>query len=82
MDETQTLFRIAELERKVAHLYRQLGVAEPQQDEGAVVVEVQQALAAGNTIQAIKIEREQTGMDLASAKRVVDGLIGQPRIIQ
>ena len=80
MSDPELSFRISELERRLAHLYRHLGVAEPVLGEG-LSAEVQQALAAGNRIEAIKIQREQTGMDLAQAKAAVEGFSG-PHLIE
>jgi ribosomal protein L7/L12 len=81
---SRAMTRIAELEYKLDHLYRQLGIEEPPPAVQGVSPEVYQALAAGNKIEAIRIHREQTGMGLADAKRAVEGLAGegQPRIIQ
>ena len=43
----------------------------------AVPPSVAQAIQAGNTIEAIKLMREQTGMGLKKAKDAVDGLRAQ-----
>jgi ribosomal protein L7/L12 len=80
MSDPELTFRIGELERKLAHLYRHLGVAEPLLGEG-LSPEVQQALLAGNKIEAIRIQREQTGMGLAQAKAAVEGFSG-PQLIE
>lgn len=78
--------RIAELERKVAELYRRLGQAEPtgftdesgfSQSPAEAASEdprVIQLIQAGNQIQAIKLYREITGEGLAEAKDAVDRL--------
>jgi ribosomal protein L7/L12 len=73
MDEPETLARIAALEHKVSRLYQHLGIMESALGpEAEVSPEVQQALAAGNLIGAIKIHREQTGRGLAEAKQEVE----------
>ena len=79
-EDTHARIRIAALERKLSYLYNHLGIAEPQ-DRAGISPEAQQALESGNTIQAIKIIREQTGMSLAEAKGMVEGTPG-PRIIE
>jgi ribosomal protein L7/L12 len=81
-EDTHARIRIAALERKVSFLYSHLGIAEPS-DRAGISPEAQQALDAGNTIQAIKIVREQTGMSLAEAKSLVEGSgAAPPRIIE
>jgi ribosomal protein L7/L12 len=73
MNEMETLARIAALEHKVSSLYRHLGIAETQiGGDASVSLEVQEALAQGNLLQAIKTHREQTGMGLAEAKQQVE----------
>ena len=74
MDEQDTLARIAALEHKVSRLYQHLGMVEtPLGAAGDVSPEVQQALATGNLIGAIKIHRDNTGLGLAEAKQEVEG---------
>jgi ribosomal protein L7/L12 len=80
MTEPELGARIAALEVKVAGLYQQLGLEEPAA-AGGLSPAVQQALAAGNKIEAIRIQREQTGMGLAEAKAAVEGGAAGPRII-
>ena len=80
MTEPELGARIAALEVKVAGLYQQLGLEEPAAASGLSPA-VQQALAAGNKIEAIRIQREQTGMGLAEAKAAVEGGAAGPRII-
>ena len=77
---THARIRIAALERKVSELYSHLGIAEPEPRVG-ISPEAQQALDAGNVIQAIKIVREQNGISLAEAKAMVEG-DQTPRIIE
>ena len=73
MDEQEMLARVAALEHKVSRLYKHLGMVETTLGPDAEVSpEVQQALAAGNLIGAIKIHREQTGLGLAEAKQEVE----------
>jgi hypothetical protein len=76
-EQQELHFRIGELERKLAYLYRHLNVEEPPLGQG-LSPEVQQALMAGNKIEAIRIQREQTGMGLAQAKATVEGAEGAP----
>jgi large subunit ribosomal protein L7/L12 len=82
-EDTHARIRIAALERKVSQLYEHLGIPEPG-DRIGISPEAQQALDAGNMIQAIKIVREQTGMGLAEAKALIEGTAGaaSPRIIE
>ena len=79
--------RIAELERKVAELYKRLGQAEPNfgggfgfdSDQPASVSAVEdprliELVQADKKIQAIKLYRELTGVGLAEAKDAVEQL--------
>jgi ribosomal protein L7/L12 len=77
MDETQTLIRIAQLERKMSILFQHLGIAEPGPQGDDVSPEVIEALTAGNTIKAIKIHNEQTGVGLGAAKQAVESYWAQ-----
>jgi ribosomal protein L7/L12 len=69
--------RIEALEAKVAELHRLVGHPEP---DGAPVADAQNTFPpevveltlAGDTIQAIRVLRERTGLGLAEAKAVVD----------
>lgn len=79
--DAQTLNRIGELERKVRALYRHLDLDEAALANPGLSPEVQNALAAGNIIGAIQIQRQQTGMSLAEAKAAIEGVEG-PRIIE
>jgi ribosomal protein L7/L12 len=67
--------RVSALQRKVSDLYRRLGEAEPS-DEDLVTSDadprVVELVLAGKMVEAIKVQREVTGDDLASAKTAVD----------
>ncbi|HET9915225.1 MAG TPA: ribosomal protein L7/L12 [Anaerolineales bacterium] len=67
--------RISELEDKLQFLYRRLNIdyADPNADP-ALSPQIQEALRRGNKIEAIKIYRELTGVGLAEAKQVIDGI--------
>jgi ribosomal protein L7/L12 len=71
MSEPEHALRISRLEREVAALYQHLGIAPPQ-DSAVVSDEVRSLVSSGNKIHAIKLLREQQGLDLADAKRIVD----------
>jgi len=66
--------RLAAVERKVDALFEHLGIAppEPTNRASARVVEL---VRSGKTIDAIKLYREETGCDLATAKREVEGIL-------
>ncbi|MGW3008893.1 hypothetical protein ACWC9R_08635 [Streptomyces sp. NPDC001219] len=61
--------RLRQLDRKVDLLLAQAGVEQPQD---ARMAEIDQLLAQGRTIQAIKMHREVTGSGLAEAKEAVE----------
>ncbi|AOP45632.1 ribosomal protein L7/L12 [Streptomyces lydicus] len=61
--------RLARLERKLDLLLAQAGVEEP---EDARMAEIDELLARGKKIQAIKVHREVTGSGLAEAKEAVE----------
>ena len=67
--------RVRELEDKLQLLYRRLNIdyADPNADP-ARSPQIQEALQRGNKIEAIKIYRELTGVGLAEAKQVIDGI--------
>jgi ribosomal protein L7/L12 len=67
--------RINELEDRLNFLYRRLNIeyTDPNSDP-TLSPQIQEALRRGNKIEAIKIYRELTGVGLAEAKRVIDGL--------
>ena len=73
--ESEVLIRLGRLETLVQHLYRHLGIAEPEWG-GDVSDEVRELALGGNTIAAIKLHREQTGKGLAEAKSDLDALLG------
>jgi ribosomal protein L7/L12 len=79
--------RIAELERKVAELFKRIGGAEPTGFGGGFDSEFEPAsvtagddprltelIQSGDKIQAIKLYRELTGVGLAEAKDAVERL--------
>ncbi|MET7797931.1 ribosomal protein L7/L12 [Streptomyces decoyicus] len=61
--------RLQRLERKVDLLLAHAGVAEP---EDPKLAEIDDLLAQGKKIQAIKVHREVTGSDLVEAKEAVE----------
>ncbi|MEV7382737.1 ribosomal protein L7/L12 [Streptomyces lydicus] len=61
--------RLGRLERKVDLLLAHAGVEEPQDPRMA---EIDELLARGKKIQAIKVHRELTGSGLAEAKEAVE----------
>jgi ribosomal protein L7/L12 len=65
--------RISQLERKVQHLYEHLGI-EPLPPQGSVSEKVRQLVAGGDIVEAIKVHRYETGLDLPSAKQQVEAL--------
>ena len=67
--------RLERLEAQVRYLSQRMGI--PLLDPAAVAgsglaPEIQAELAKGNKISAIKLYRESTGCDLATAKKVID----------
>ena len=73
MTDREALIRIGQLERKVAHLYEHLGIEEPRPEEG-VSQGVRRLAAEGKTIEAIRLHRQESGLDLASATQQVQAL--------
>ena len=74
-DDTGVTRRIRRLEAQVALLSEKLGL--PFEEAGAASGVPQEVVAlaqSGNKIQAIKLYRELTGVGLAEAKDVVDGI--------
>ena len=63
-----TAKRLAYLERRVRELSKQLGIEE------APMTEVQELIARGLKINAIKLYREQTGLGLAASKDAVESM--------
>ena len=74
--DPEYVVRIAKLEQKVSELYRHLGVAEPSGNE-PLSPEVQALLQQNNTIEAIKVHRDQTGLEMAAAKAAIDEYLNQ-----
>jgi ribosomal protein L7/L12 len=69
--------RLGVLEQLVQHLYEKTGVPMPDLralSRTQVSPAVQQLVAAGKTIEAIKVYKTETGVDLATAKRIVESL--------
>jgi hypothetical protein len=69
--------RLGKLEQLVRHLYDQTGIPIPDLATLArtqVTPEVQQLLAAGNKIGAIKAYRAATNADLATATKFIESL--------
>jgi len=66
--------RLNELERQVAHLYQHNGIEPPPEpDPNRPSDQVMSLIAQGKKIDAIAQLREETGLGLADAKRVVEG---------
>jgi ribosomal protein L7/L12 len=69
--------RLGVLEARVQYLYEKTGVAMPDLQTLArsqVSPRVQQLLAAGDKMGAIKAYREETNLDLAAAKQAIESL--------
>jgi hypothetical protein len=69
--------RLGVLEQLVQHLYEKTGVPMPDLRALAqtqVSPAVQQLVASGKTIEAIKVYKAETGADLATAKRIIESL--------
>jgi ribosomal protein L7/L12 len=67
--------RVALLEAQVRYLSERTQIPLPDfraLNRSAVPPEVQQLIASGNKIAAIKAYREATGTDLATAKKVIE----------
>ena len=80
--DREILQRLGELERKVDHMYRHLTGQErtpatvpplPAQDE-SISPRVRQLVVEGNMIEAIKLYRAETGVDLATAQQRITNL--------
>ena len=67
--------KVALLEHQLAALYKHLGLTPP--TEAPPLDAVAELLRAGNKIEAIKVYRQQTGCDLATARAAVDQLAAQ-----
>ena len=67
--------RLGVLERLVKHLYETTGVPIPDLQTLAQVSDnVRQLLASGNKIAAIKAYKEESGLDLATATKMIESL--------
>ncbi len=70
----QLRVRVAKLERVVASLLQHTGLAYTEDLRTNVPADVVALAREGNSIGAIKLYRELTGVDLKTAKEVVDSL--------
>ena len=69
--------RLGVLEKLVQHLYEKTGIPMPDMQtlaRSAVSSNVQQLLASGNKIAAIKAYRDEGNVDLPTATRFIDSL--------
>jgi hypothetical protein len=69
--------RLGILEKLVQHLYEKTGVPMPDIQtlfSSAASPRVQELLASGNKIAAIKAYREEANVDMATASRFIDSL--------
>ncbi len=78
MTSTNDIYeRLGVLEQLVKHLYTQTGIPMPDLAALArneVSARVRDLVAAGNKIGAIKAYRDETGVDMTTATRVVESL--------
>jgi ribosomal protein L7/L12 len=72
-DVQQLLARVAKLERQVAYMAEQLSMQVPDDLTGASQ-RVMALVRAGDRVAAIKAYREETGVDLLTAKTFVESL--------
>jgi ribosomal protein L7/L12 len=81
--EREMRIQLSRLQLLVDNLYRHLGIEQPDPVElaaegeaaGGLSAGVQALVLQGQLIQAIKLHREETGHDLATAKAEVEGLV-------
>jgi hypothetical protein len=69
--------RLGVLEQLVQHLYEKTGVPMPDLPtlaQSQVSPHVQQLLASGDKMGAIKAYRDETNVDLAAASRIIESL--------
>jgi ribosomal protein L7/L12 len=67
--------RLGVLEQLVRHLYEKTGIPIPDLQTLAQVSDhVRQLLASGNKIAAIKAYKDETGVDLPTASRMIESL--------
>lgn len=67
--------KVALLERRLAALYKHLDLTPP--SEVSPLDAVAELVRTGNKLEAIKVYRQQTGCDLATAKAAIDQLAAQ-----
>ena len=72
--DRDVLLRISLLEKKVTELYGALGRAEPTELTGEVSDEVRALVASGQSMEAMKLHKEQTSCDLIDAKVTIEQL--------
>jgi hypothetical protein len=70
-ERARTQRRLTNIERKLDAIISHLGVVVPDDDDEP---EVRRLIQQGRRIQAIKLYREKSGTDLATAKNAVDDL--------
>lgn len=70
-ERARTHRRLTAIERKLDAIVNHLGVVVPDDDDEP---EVRRLIQQGRRIQAIKLYREKSGTDLATAKNAVDDL--------
>jgi ribosomal protein L7/L12 len=68
--------RLAELERRVDHLYARLQLAPLPSGDTGLSVQVLELIQQGKEIEAIKQYRLETGVGLAEAKQAIDAARG------
>jgi len=67
--------RLGVLEQLVRHLYEKTGIPIPDLQTLAQVSDrVRQLLASGNKIAAIKAYRDESGLDIATATKMIESL--------
>ena len=76
MSDYQLERRLAQLENKVDHLYAALDVAPPPTGQTGLSPRIQELLASGNKLEAIKQYRAETGLGLAEAKEAIEAYGG------
>lgn len=72
--EPEVYIRIGQLERKVDRLYEHLGIDPPAPDD-SVSDRVRELVRDGNTIEAIRVHRDESGLGLNEAKADIDALL-------
>ncbi len=69
-DTTDVSNRLRSIERKLDIILKNLGIAEPAGD----MEPIRDLVRQNRKIEAIKLYRERTGVGLAEAKAVIDGM--------